>query len=107
MIVPNLRHDAHDGTLGQADAWLRTWMPQIMAGRDYRSGRLAIVVTFDEGAGANQNIPFVMVHPSAAKKVVTTRYTHFGLSRLYTDVLGVSSLGAGSTEPGLGASFGL
>ncbi len=107
LIVPNLQHDAHDGTLGQADAWLRAWMPQIMAGPDYRSGRLAIVVTFDEGAGANQNIPFVMVHPSVAKKVVATRFTHFGLCRLYTDVLGVTPLGAAANEPGLRASFGL
>src|SRR5438105_1694959 len=30
LITPNLINDAHDGTLGQADAWLRRWIPVIM-----------------------------------------------------------------------------
>lgn len=107
MMVPNLVNDAHDGTLGQADAWLHTWLPQIMAGPDYRSGRLAVVITFDEGTGANQNVPFVVVHRSLSHKIVATRYTHNSLSRLYTDVLGLSPLGAAATEPGLRAAFGI
>ena len=107
MIVPDLVNDAHDGTLGQADDWLHRWMPLIMAGPDYRAGRLAVVITFDEGTGANQNVPFVVVHPSVTGTVVTAGYTHYGLGRLYTDVLGLSPLGAGATEPGLRAAFGL
>lgn len=107
LIVPNLVNDAHDGTLGQADHWLHQWVPQIMAGPDYRAGRLAVVITFDEGAGTNQNIPFVIVHPSLTAKVITTRYTHYGLARLYTDILGLAPLQAGATEPGLRAAFGL
>ena len=106
LMVPNLVNDAHDGTLGQADAWLRTWLPQIMAGPDYRSGRLAVVITFDEGTGTNQNVPFVGVHPSLSRKVFATRYTHNSLSRLYTDVLGLSPLGAAATAPGLRAALG-
>lgn len=107
MLIPNLLNDAHDGPLDQADDWLRSWMPRIMNGADYQSGRLAVVITFDEGAGANQNIPFVVVHRSLSGDVVSAPFTHYGLSRLYTDVLGVSPLGAGSTEPGLRKAFGL
>lgn len=107
MVVPNLIHDAHDGTLGQADAWLRTWMPRIMSGPDYRSGRLAVVITFDEGSANSQNVPFVMVHRSLSHRVVTTRFTHYALCRLFTDILGTRPLGAGSTQPGLQKAFGL
>ena len=107
MLVPDLVNDAHDGTLGEADAWLQRWMPQIMAGPDYRSGRLAVVITFDEGAGTNQNVPFVIVHPSLTGKVVSTPYTHYGLARLYADVLGLPPLHDAATEPGLRAAFGL
>ncbi|MEO7061706.1 MAG: alkaline phosphatase family protein [Lapillicoccus sp.] len=105
MVVPNLLDDAHDGTLGQADAWLRRWMPEIMAGPDYLSGRLAIVVTFDEGSGTDQNVPFVVVQRSLWGRVVTSHYTHDGLCRMYTDVLGLAPLHAAATEPGLLDAF--
>ena len=107
MLVPSPVNGAHDGTLAQADAWLQDWMPRIMAGPDYRSGRLAVVITFDEGVGANQNIPFVAVHQSLADAVVSTPITHYGLLRMYEDVLGVPPLGLASTEPGLRGAFGL
>ena len=107
MLIPNLQNDAHDGTLAQADSWLQTWLPRIMAGPDYQSGRLAVVVTFDEGVGPDQNIPFVMVHRALSQKTVSTAYTHYGLARMYSDILGTAPLGAASTEPGLKAAFGL
>ena len=78
-----------------------------MAGPDYQAGRLAIVVTFDEGIGTNQNIPFVVVHPSLDNVVVTQAYDHYGLTRMYDDVLGVPPLNAAATHPGLKAAFGL
>lgn len=107
MVVPNLMNDAHDGTLQQADDWLASWMPRLMAGPDYQQGRLAIVITFDEGVGSNQNIPFVLVHPAVSQVVVPQPYDHYGLTRFYDDVLGVAPLNAAATEPGLKASFGL
>ncbi len=56
FISPNLCHDGHDapctngepGGLKSADAFLRRWVPRIMASPAYRQGGL-IVITFDEG----------------------------------------------------------
>src|SRR5262249_18524988 len=62
LVTPNLIDDAHDGTLGQADAWLRQWIPVIMSGPDWRDGRLAIGVVFDEADNGNQ-VPFVLIEP--------------------------------------------
>ena len=107
MVIPNLNNDAHDGSLLEADNWLADWIPAVMAGPDYQAGRLAIVVTFDEGIGTNQNIPFVVVHPSLDNVVVTQAYDHYGLTRMYDDVLGVPPLNAAATHPGLKAAFGL
>lgn len=44
MLIPNLQNDVHDGTLAQADSWLQDWMPRILAGPDFQSGRLAVVL---------------------------------------------------------------
>jgi hypothetical protein len=107
MVIPNLNNDAHDGSLQMADDWLAAWIPTIMAGPDYQDGKLAIVVTFDEGIGANQNIPFVVVHPSLSGVVVPQAFDHYGLTRMYDDVLGVAPLNAAATHPGLRDAFGL
>ncbi len=107
MVVPNLDHDAHDGNLKQCDDWLAAWMPVLMSGADFKSGSLVIVVTFDEGIKADQNIPFVVVHPSQSHRVVAGRFDHYALTRLYDDILGVSPLNAAAKAPGLRAAFGL
>jgi hypothetical protein len=67
FVTPNLCNDAHDATcagpnvegttdgngkniggLVGADLWLRHWMPMILASPAYRSGRMLVVLTFDE-----------------------------------------------------------
>jgi phosphatidylinositol-3-phosphatase len=106
LIAPNLCNDAHDCSLAVADGWLKKWMPLLLAGPDYRSGRLAIVVTFDEGSGSSQTVPFVVVNPRESGRVVTGSFTHYALCRLYDDVLGVAPL-PGCTATGLKAAFGL
>jgi acid phosphatase len=107
MVVPDVDNDAHDGTPQQADAWLSRWLPLLMAGPDYQAGRLAIVVTFDEGVGANQNVPFVLVSPEQSGRVVTGAFDHYALCRMFADVLGVPPLNAAADAPDLAAAFGL
>jgi hypothetical protein len=62
FITPNLCNDGHDATctgpntegghiggLVGADLWLKHWMPFILGSPAYRSGKMLVVVTFDEG----------------------------------------------------------
>jgi hypothetical protein len=67
FVTPNLCNDAHDATcagpnaegskdaagkniggLVAADLWLKHWMPMIFASRAYQSGKMLVVLTFDE-----------------------------------------------------------
>lgn len=50
LVVPNLCHDAHDldCDLREADAWLSGRIGSVLAGPDFASGALAVVVTADE-----------------------------------------------------------
>jgi acid phosphatase len=107
MVVPDVDHDAHDGTPRQADDWLARWVPLLMAGPDYQAGRLAIVVTFDEGVGSDQNVPFVLVSPEQSGRVVAGAYDHYALSRLFSEVLGTEPLNAAADAPSLATAFGL
>jgi hypothetical protein len=61
FVTPNLCNDGHDATcvgvnaegghqggLVGADLWLKHWMPMILASAAYQSGKLLVVLTFDE-----------------------------------------------------------
>jgi len=91
MITPDLSHDAHNGTLAQAGAWLHSWLPVIMSGPDWRAGRLAIVVVFDEGDPANQ-VPFVLIAPWVSGTVLRQPADHYALTRLIDEVIGAPLL---------------
>ncbi|MBV9447577.1 MAG: hypothetical protein JO345_16965 [Streptosporangiaceae bacterium] len=91
LVTPNLLHDGHDGTPAQADAWLRTWIPVLMSGPDWRSGRLAIVVLFDEGETTEQ-VPFVLMAPGLSGAKISKPVNHYSLTRLIDKVIGASPL---------------
>jgi len=107
MITPNLCNDAHDCSLGTADAFLKAWVPRIMKGPDYTSGKLTIVVTFDEGVGSNQTVETVVINPALHAKVVTAPLTHAGLSRWLYRVSGSTPQNGAATAADFGAAFGL
>ena len=107
-ITPNLNNDAHDGTLAQADTWLQGWLPIIMAGPDYTSGNLTIIVTFDEDdSSQGNNVQFVAIDPRLSHVVVNGTFNHYSLTRWLDDNAGVSPLRNASSAPDLRAAFGL
>jgi acid phosphatase len=107
MITPNMCNDGHDCPLEAADAFLRTWVPQLMNGPDYRSGDLTIVITFDEGEESEQTIQTVVINPAVKAVVVTAPLTHAGLSRWLYRVSGSAPQNDAATAADVGAAFGL
>jgi phospholipase C len=98
LVTPNLLHDGHDGTLAQADAWLRGWMPVLTSGRDWRSGRLAIAVLFDEGETTEQ-VPFVLIAPGLSGVKISEPANQYALTRLIDDVIGAPPLREAGRAP--------
>ena len=108
MVIPNLEHDAHDGSLAAADAWFKGHMTKIFAGPDWKSGHLAVILTADEDDRSSGNIVLTtVIHPSQKAKVVKTLLTHHGMTRLYEDVVGAPYLNAAGTAPSISDAFGL
>ena len=108
MVVPDVCHDAHDCSLGIADAWLHQEVGLAMSGPDFRSGRLVVVVTADEDAGTQGNtVLTAVVHPGQHGAVVTSPLSHLSLSRLYTEVLGVPPLRSAAGAPSMATAFQL
>jgi acid phosphatase len=108
MVVPNLIHDAHDGTLAQADTWLARRVTEVMHGPDWRSGRLAIVITTDEDDGAHGNrVLTVVASRYGGRGVVSGPLDHFSVARLYDEVLGLPPLRAAASADSMARAFGL
>jgi phosphatidylinositol-3-phosphatase len=106
--IPDLSHDAHDGTLTEADHWLAGWLPAILSGPDFRRGGLAVVITADEDDRHSGNkVLTVVAAPGLTGKVVTAALTHYSLTGLYDDVIGVPKLRDAATAPSFAAAFGL
>jgi len=108
MVIPDLDHDAHDGTLKTADAWFKAQMTKVFAGPDWKSGHLAVVLTADEDDTAHGNrVLTVVIHPSQHGNVVTTRLNHYSLTRLYEDVAGLPYLNGAKNARSMTKAFGL
>ena len=107
-MIPDLDHDAHDGTLKTADAWFKAQMTKVFAGPDWKSGHLAVVLTADEDDTAHGNrVLTVVIHPSQHGNVVTTRLNHYSLTRLYEDVAGLPYLNGAKSARSMTKAFGL
>jgi hypothetical protein len=127
-ITPNLCNDGHDapcadgrpGGLVTADAWLRTWIPKILASPAFGLDGV-LVVTFDEaesagssadassccGEGPGQNSPLpgitglgggrvgavVVSRWTRPGRVNATAYNHYSLLRSIEDLFGLGHLG--------------
>jgi len=79
-----------------------------MAGPDYTSGNLTIIVTFDEDDSTQGNIvQFVAIDPHLNHVVVTGAFDHYSLTRWLEDNAGVAYLRNAATAPDLRTAFGL
>jgi hypothetical protein len=107
MVVANMCHIAHDCPLGTADAWLRDHVGPVLAGPDFATGRLVVVITADEDdqSGDNRVLTVVASRAMPDHEVVSTPLTHLSLSRLYAEVVGFAPLRGASTSPSLVDAF--
>lgn len=126
-ISPDLDHDAHDGSddqqaLAAADAYLQTFVPQLLATPPFQAGGNGVlVVTFDEGelSGDNQcggspdpnncggHIWYVLIGPKVKRGYQSsTHYMQGSQLRMFCDLLGLTSCpGDGSTSPSMTEFF--
>jgi acid phosphatase len=107
-LTPNVCNDGHDCPLSTADAWLSTWVRELVAGPDYRTGRLTIVITFDEDDFQPANrVAFVVIDPRLHGRTVTGPFNHYSLTRWLCANAGVPLLRNAAYARPLRAAFGL
>ena len=94
FITPNLDDDMHDGSIAQADAWMATEVPKILASSAYTHGG-TLFVLWDEGGGtpASDDPPFFVVSPNGKTGFVSTEsYDASSYLKTVETILGLPAL---------------
>jgi phosphatidylinositol-3-phosphatase len=108
LLIPDICNDGHGCSATTTDDWLRSWLPIVKQGPDFRSNRVAIVITWDEDDEHSGNrVPMVVIHPSLKQKQVTTRLDHYGLSASISRMGGIPPLREADKRVDVFAAFGL
>src|SRR5438270_1795257 len=93
VIVPNLQHDAHDGTMGMADTWLKQNITPLLNSSYFASGGNSVMfITFDNGNGDNQGQVFTgVIGPTVLKQIkVGKHFRHENTLRTIMEFLGLT-----------------
>jgi phosphatidylinositol-3-phosphatase len=111
FIVPNIMHDAHNGTLAAADQWLQANIDPVVTSSGFQNNGVLIIV-FDESettdsAHGGGHVPFVIVGPQVKSGLQsTTFYQHESTLRLILSTLGVTTFpGNSASAPQMGEFF--
>lgn len=91
LIIPNLLHDAHDGTLAMADDWLKHCIRPVLVSPYFKPGGDGVMfVTFDNGDGDAQGQVFTAVIGPRVKRgiKVDKHFRHENTLRTMMELLG-------------------
>lgn len=123
FILPDIAHD----TGPQADQFLSDWVPAITGSSQYRAGKVAVLITWDQGltdpatgeacddhAHANAvlypgcNVAFIALGPAVGQTRSTDYFTHYSLLRTTEEMLGITTyLGKASSARSMRAALHL
>jgi acid phosphatase len=109
MAIPNLCNDAHSCAIARADHWLKRWLPPILHSHAFTSGRLAVVVTADEGVRSAPNtvLTAVLHAPGRGGRAVRTPLTHYSLSGFLSRMAHAHPLRHAARATSFARAFGL
>jgi phosphatidylinositol-3-phosphatase len=95
FLVPNMMDDMHDGTVVQADTWLKDKLDGYV--RWALKNHSLLILTWDEDDGGDNNRVMTLIVGQDVKPGRYDRHvTHYDLLRTLTDMYGVKSIGHGA-----------
>jgi hypothetical protein len=98
LVIPNLRHDMHSGTIAAADRWLQAHIGayEVWA----RAHRSLLILTWDEDNGFHDNhIATLMVGEPVAPGRYRRKINHYTILRTLEAMYGLPLLGKTAHEP--------
>lgn len=113
FVSPNACNDMHGAAacprnqVATGDAWLARWIPEILAGPDFRTGRLVVIVTWDEGSPTDNHIATLVVTGRTRGVRSTQAFTHCSTLRTVEEILALPLLGCAASATSMREAFSL
>lgn len=111
FIAPNVNDDAHNGTLPQADAWLKSNIAPLISNAAFQASGL-LIIAFDESEtldienGGGHVATLIISSKAKAGYQSSTMFQHQSTLRLILESSGVSTFpGLAGTAPDMTAFF--
>lgn len=109
IIIPNLNHDAHSGSMATADQWLKQNLAVLLNSWYFSSGGNGIMfVTFDNANGDAQGLVFTAVIGRSVlrQSKVSIHFRHENTLRTMMELLGLNVFpGASATASPMSGFF--
>lgn len=104
FVIPNLKNDMHDGTIKQADTWLKDHLGGYANWS--RKNNSLLIVTFDEDDYHNENHIFTVfygfgVNPGRYSEFID----HYTVLRTIEDIESIPPLGASVVRKAIGSGW--
>jgi acid phosphatase len=91
FVIPNMIHDMHDGTIGQADSWLRSRLGGYVTWA--RAHNSVLILTWDEDDfGVRNQIPTIVVGSHVRTGRYRTHVNHYRMLRTIEWLVGLSGI---------------
>jgi acid phosphatase len=105
FVAPNILHDAHNGTLAEADTWLKSNIAPLISNAAFQKDGILIII-FDESldsdtAHGGGHVAAVVIGPKVKRGYrATTLFQHQSTLKTALNALGVNpDLGSAATAP--------
>jgi hypothetical protein len=97
FVIPNLNHDMHDGTVGQADRWLQAHLGGFVTWA--RTHNSLLILTWDEDdTSADNHIPGLFAGAHVQRGHYDGRVDHYTMLRTIEAACGLPALGAAANR---------
>jgi acid phosphatase len=101
FVIPNLLHDMHDGTVAQADGWLRQHLSGYASWAQAHNSLLILTADEDDQSSGNR-IPAVIWGAGVKAGQYAMRYTLYSLLRLIEDLYRLPRIANSATAAPIG-----
>jgi hypothetical protein len=91
-VIPNLDYDMHDGTVQQADTWLKTNLANYVEWAQKNNSLLIITWDEDNDTDVNQ-IPTIFIGPMVKPGNYSEKITHYSVLRTLEAIYGLPYAG--------------
>jgi hypothetical protein len=109
FVTPNFCNDTHACSVATGDRWLKTFLGKLFASAEYKAGKTAVFLTWDEDDdNASNHVATIVAAPSIKPGTApSARFSHYSMLRTTEEMLGLGFLGNAARANSMRSAFGI